>query len=208
MKKTWLFLIISLIFIFASCTKEQELVNEEFEELPLLARSYDNRPINVPCDISRLKGMLERALSVTNDSTLIAIFTDPGRVEYAVITGQKNNIVMQMRPSGYRPQFTIYVSDKYYGLTNNGALFVVVHELFHIYRYNEGVSSNDGDHEAMVVSSIYRDWVGDALGIPQYSYVQDYLVYCGTYGSTVYEKLSDKEKEKISQLCESYGLPK
>lgn len=79
MKKIGSFLIISLIFILASCTKEQELVNEELEELPLLARSYDNKPIIVPCDIPRLKGMLEGALSVTKDSTLTAIFTEPGR---------------------------------------------------------------------------------------------------------------------------------
>ncbi|MFR5659325.1 MAG: hypothetical protein ACLUDU_15735 [Butyricimonas faecihominis] len=92
-------------------------------------------------------------------------------------------------------------------MTNNGAIFVVIHELFHIYRYNKGVSSNDGDHEAMTGSYVYRDWVGDALGLPQYSYVQDYLVYCGTYGSPVYGKLSSGEKEKIRLLCESYGLP-
>ena len=97
-----------------------------------------------------------------------------------------------MRPSSYRPQFTIYISDKYYGLTNNGALFVVVHELYHIYSYNKGLSSNDGDHEAMVESPLYRSWVGNALGMPQYSYIIDYLVYCGTYGSPVYEKLSSK----------------
>ena len=60
---------------------------------------------------------------------------------------------------------------------------------------------------AMTGSYIYRDWVGAALGIPQYSYVQDYLVYCGTYGSPVYGKLSSGEKEKIRLLCESYGLP-
>lgn len=114
---------------------------------------------------------------------------------------------MQMRPSSYRPQFTIYVSDKYYGLTNNGALFVVIHELFHIYSYNRGVSSNDGDHQAMVKSSMYRNWVGNALGIPQYGYAQDYLVYCGTYESPVYLNLSDSEQENIKKMCLNYGLP-
>ncbi|WP_455511227.1 hypothetical protein [Butyricimonas paravirosa] len=206
MRKQFIFLVVSLIFILASCVKEQDFINNELEEPSLFTRSYDE-PIIVPCEIPRLKTMLTRALGITKDSTLTAIFTEPGRVEYAVITGQKNNIYMQMRPSNYRPQFTIYVSDKYYGLTNNGAIFVVIHELFHIYRYNKGVSSNDGDHEAMTGSYVYRDWVGDALGLPQYSYVQDYLVYCGTYGSPVYGKLSSGEKEKIRLLCESYGLP-
>ena len=166
MEKQFIFLVVSLIFILASCVKEQDFINNELEEPSLFTRSYDE-PIIVPCEIPRLKTMLTRALDITKDSTLTAIFTEPGRVEYAVITGQKNNIVMQMRPSNYRPQFTIYVSDKYYGLTNNGAIFVVIHELFHIYRYNKGVSSNDGDHEAMTGSYIYRDWVGAALGIPQ-----------------------------------------
>ena len=118
---------------------------------------------------------------------------------------------MQMRPSNYRPQFTIYVSDKYYGLTNNGAIFVVIHGILPGCQYRSVLFLRTAPlkqvSHAMTGSYIYRDWVGAALGIPQYSYVQDYLVYCGTYGSPVYGKLSSGEKEKIRLLCESYGLP-
>lgn len=206
MRKLFLFLIVNLVFILSSCTKEHDVVNTELGTLQSYTRSYGEK-VDAPFVIFRFKAMLERALEITNDSTLMAIFADLTRVEYAVIEGQDNNVIMEMRPSKYRPQFTIYISDKYRQLSNNGAIFVVIHELYHIYRYNKGFSNNDEDHAFMVKSSMYREWVRKALGLSQHSFALDYLVYSGTYESPVYQRLSYEKKKTVNSFCKSYELP-
>lgn len=91
---------------------------------------------------------------------------------------------------------------------------VILHEYYHVFRFiHDGLSPsmtnddyNNSQHATMVNDPMWRQWLEELF--PRLSDEEiDMLIYAGTEGSPVFERLDEDVKKKITDFFESLELP-